>query len=173
MSELSQYETIEAKVQDLIRKHGTRDPFALAKALNIEVLWTDEWTKLKGMYYCMKRRRFICLNSNLDERMRRIVCAHEIGHDQLHRHLAKEKALQEFMLYDMTSRPEYEANVFAASVLLDDEIMLRLIYENHYDAQQVASAMNSDINLVALKAAELTKKGYRLNQIDSKSNFLA
>ncbi len=170
---MSQYETITARVQELIRKYGTRDPFVLAKELGIEVIWSDEWTKLKGMYFYMKRRRFICLNSNLDEQMKKIVCAHEIGHDQLHRHLAKEKALQEFMLYDMTSRPEYEANVFAASVLLDDDVMLRLIYENHYDAQQIACAMNSDINLVALKAAELTKKGYRLNQIDSKSDFLA
>lgn len=173
MSELSRYETIAAKAQELMRKFDTCDPFALAKALNIEILRTDEWTKLKGMYFCMKRRRFICLNSNLDEHMMKIVCAHEIGHDQLHRQLAKEKALQEFMLYDMSSRPEYEANVFAASVLLDDSTMLRHIYEDHYDAQQIACAMNSDINLVALKAAELTKKGYPLNQFESRSDFLA
>ena len=93
---MSQYETITARVQELIRKYGTRDPFVLAKELGIEVIWSDEWTKLKGMYFYMKRRRFICLNSNLDEQMKKIVCAHEIGHDQLHRHLAKEKALQEF-----------------------------------------------------------------------------
>ena len=170
---MSRYETIAAKAQELMRKYDTRDPFALAKALKIEILWTDEWTKLKGMYFCMKRRRFICLNSNLDDHMMKIVCAHEIGHDQLHRNLAKEKALQEFVLYNMSSRPEYEANIFAASVLLDDNTMLRLIYENHYDAQQIACAMNSDINLVALKAAELKIRGHRLNPIDSKSNFLA
>ena len=170
---MSRYETIAAKAQELMRKYDPRDPFALAKALKIEILWTDEWTKLKGMYFCMKRRRFICLNSNLDDHMMKIVCAHEIGHDQLHRNLAKEKALQEFVLYNMSSRPEYEANIFAASVLLDDNTMLRLIYENHYDAQQIACAMNSDINLVALKAAELKIRGHRLNPIDSKSNFLA
>ena len=170
---MSQYEMITAKVQELIRKYGTRDPFVLSKALGIEVIWADEWTKLKGMYFYMKRRRFICLNSNLDERMRTIVCAHEIGHDQLHRALAKEKALQEFMLYDMTSRPEYEANIFASSLLLDEEEMLRLIFEERYDAQQIACAMGSDINLVALKAAELTKKGYPLKTLDSKSTFLA
>ena len=170
---MSRYETIAAKAQELMRKYDTRDPFALAKALNIEILWTDEWTKLKGMYFCMKRRRFICLNSNLDDHMMNIVCAHEIGHDQLHRHLAKEKALQEFVLYNMSSRPEYEANIFAASVLLDDDTMIRLIYEDHYDAQQIACAMNSDINLVALKAAELKIRGHRLNTIDSKTNFLA
>ena len=169
---MSRYETIAAKAQELMRKFDTRDPFALAKALNIEILRTDEWTKLKGMYFCMKRRRFICLNSNLDEHMMKIVCAHEIGHDQLHRQLAKEKALQEFMLYDMSSRPEYEANIFASSLLLDEDTLLKMIYENHYDAQQIACAMNTDINLVALKAAGLIHKGYDLHKIESNSIFL-
>ena len=170
---MSQYESIAEKVNSLIRKYDTRDPFSIAKALGIEIQWADHWKKLKGMYLVIKRTRIIQLNSNLDENMLRIVCAHEVGHDQLHRYLAKEKALQEFMLYDMSSRPEYEANIFAASLLLDENDMLRMIYEDHYDAQQIACAMNSDINLVALKAAELKIRGHRLNPIDSKSNFLA
>ena len=49
--------------------------------------------------------------------------AHEIGHDRLHRALAKKHGLQEFVLYDMATKPEYEANIVAAEILLDsDEI---------------------------------------------------
>ena len=169
---MSQYETIASLAQQLLKKYKTRDPFILACELGIEIIWADDWTKLKGMYFIMKRRRFIAINSNLDDQMKKIVCAHEIGHDQLHRRLAKEKALQEFMLYDMTSRPEYEANIFASSFLLDEDTLLKMIYENHYDAQQIACAMNTDINLVALKAAGLIHKGYDLHKIESNSIFL-
>ena len=50
--------------------------------------------------------------------MKRIVCAHEIGHDRLHRALAKKHGLQEFVLYDMATKPEYEANIVATEILL-------------------------------------------------------
>lgn len=51
--------------------------------------------------------------------MQEIVCVHEIGHDQLHRNFVKGGAIQKFMLYDMTLRPEYKANVVAADILMD------------------------------------------------------
>ena len=100
------------------------------------------------------------------------MCAHELGHDQLHRDLAKLGALQEFVLYDMSTRPEYEANVFAASTLLDEKEMLGYIFDCRYDAEQIAGVMNTDINLVALKAAQLTAKGFNLNPLESKADFL-
>ena len=86
--------------------------------------------------------------------------------------MATAGAFKEFVLYDMTTRPEYEANVFAASFLLDEDRMLELIYQYHYDAEQIAKTMNSDINLVALKAAELARDGYRLNALESRADFL-
>ena len=99
---------------DLVRRCGTRDPFRIAQELGIEVLFCDDFGPLKGMYRVIKRNRFIFINKDLSSRMQRIVCAHELGHDQLHRHLAKGNALQEFMLYDMATKPEYEANIVAA-----------------------------------------------------------
>ena len=44
---------------------------------------------------------------------------------QLHRNLAKGSAIQEFMLYDMTTKPEYEANIVAAEILFDTEMCIR------------------------------------------------
>lgn len=93
---------------DLVRRCGTRDPFRIAQELGIEVLFCDDFGPLKGMYRVIKRNRFIFINKDLSSRMQRIVCAHELGHDQLHRHLAKGNALQEFMLYDMATKPEYK-----------------------------------------------------------------
>ena len=65
-----------------------------------------------------------------------------------------------------------EANVFAASLLLDEKEMLSYIYDYNYDSEQIARVMGTDINLVALKAAQLTSKGYRLNPLESRADFL-
>ena len=41
-----------------------------------------------------------------------------------------------------------------------------------YTAEQIASAMSTDINLVALKVAHLATLGYNLHALEHKSNFL-
>ena len=115
---------------DLVRRCGTRDPFQIANALGINVMDDCEnLGSLKGMYCIVKRNRFIFLNKDLSPQMKRIVCAHEIGHDRLHRALAKKHGLQEFVLYDMATKPEYEANIVAAEILLDSDEILEYIYD--------------------------------------------
>ena len=99
----SAYEKLGA---ELVRRCGTRDPFRMARELGIHV-YEEDFGRLKGMYRVILRRRCIFINRNLDEDTRRIVCAHEIGHDRLHRALAQGSGLGDVMLYDMTARPEY------------------------------------------------------------------
>lgn len=156
----------------LVKRCGTRDPFSIADDLGIKVMRCDSFGPLKGMYRVIKRNRFIFINRDLPEAMQRIVCAHEIGHDRLHRHLAKGGAIREFMLYDMTLRPEYEANVVAADILLDTGEMLEHIYQDHYTLEQIAKVMQTDRNLVALKTECLSKIGYDLQQTEHPGNFL-
>jgi len=69
------------------------------------------------------------------------------------------------------NRMEYEANIFASQVALPDDDFLELA-ERGYDTQQIAKALNSDINLVALKADTLISKGYRLRPQEHRSDFL-
>lgn len=158
---------------DLVKRYGTRDPFRIAKELGIIVLDDcDNFGPLKGMYRIIKRNRFIFLNKDLSPEMKRIVCAHELGHDQLHRHLATSAGLQEFSLYDMRTKPEYEANIVAAEILLDTNEVLEYIYDYGYTSEQIARAMNTDINLVALKIAHLAETGYDLRRQDFHSDFL-
>ena len=45
-------------------------------------------------------------------------------------------------------------------------------WESGYTAEQIASAMSTDINLVALKVAHLATLGYNLRALEHKSNFL-
>ena len=65
----------------LVRRCETRDPFRIADELGVEVLFCEDFGRLKGMYRVIKRNRFILLNKDLSDRMMRIVCAHELGHD--------------------------------------------------------------------------------------------
>ena len=165
-------EYITKRGAKLVQHYGTRDPFKIAKEIGVKVMFVDDLKTLKGVYKVIKRNRWIFINSNLSPRMQKIVCAHELGHDQLHRHLAKGDGLVEFMLYDMTSRPEYEANVFAADLLLPDDDILELIYEYNYDAEQIACHLSSDINLVALKTDTLISKGHNFRPQEHQNNFL-
>lgn len=125
--------------EKLVKRCGSRDPFEIARQLGINVMLCENFGSLKGMYRVIKRNRFIFLNNSLDENMLRIVCAHELGHDQLHRNMAKTTPIHEFMLYDMKSKPEYEANIVAAEILMDSDEVLRYIYEYGYTAEQIVN----------------------------------
>ena len=70
----------------------------------------------------------------------------------------KEAQYREFMLYDMTTKAEYEANIVAAEILLDTDEILEYIYDYGYTSEQIARAMGTDINLVALKNCPLGGK---------------
>ena len=104
--------------------------------------------------------------------MKRIVCAHELGHDQAHRTLASGALLREFTLYDTKSKAEYEANVIAAEILLDTDELLEYIYQYRFSAEQIAQAMETDTNLVAIKIASLKAMGHPFRATDYQSDFL-
>lgn len=164
-------EYIQHVANKLIKKYDTRDPFQLCEATGIQVIYAD-LGNLKGMYKYLKRNRFAAINENLDSFTQALVCAHELGHDILHQDLARKVCLQEFMLYDMKSRPEYEANLFASEILLPDDTVLSLAHDG-YDIEQISKELCTDINLVALKVSTMNTRGYRFaTSIDSKSNFL-
>ena len=120
----------------------------------------------------LSRKIVFFSNQDLSPHTKRIVCAHEIGHDRLHRALAKGDGLQEFVLYKMDSIPEYEANIVAAEILLNSDEVLEYIYDYGYTSAQIAQAMHTDINLIALKIAHLAETGHDLRRIDYRSDFL-
>ncbi|MDD6696897.1 MAG: ImmA/IrrE family metallo-endopeptidase [Veillonellaceae bacterium] len=140
------------------------DPLEIAEGLGIHVLFEDDYKDLLGMYYANWGNRFIFLNNRLDDIWMPMVLAHEIGHDQLHRDLARQ-TLQEFNLFQMQSRTEYEANAFAAHLLLEnDEVYDRL--REGCDVPTLAKEMNVNINLMLIKLQEMAALGYDLRVSD-------
>ena len=158
--------------EGLVDRFQTRDPFEIADALGIHVLFRGNFGSLKGMYRVINRNRFVFINGDLNEPMQILVCAHEIAHDQLHRPLGLANGLQEFTFYDMISRPEFEANIVAADILLDSDEILEYIYGCHYTVEEIAHAMYTDSNLVALKIRSLNHKGYSIQEQFYRSDFL-
>lgn len=156
----------------LVKKYATRDPFEIASNMNIDILFMD-LGNLKGFYKRDGHNRFIVINEGISEPLQKIVCAHELGHDQLHRHLSKSQTFQEFAIYDMKSKPEYEANVFAAEFLLVDSEILSHFHQG-YNFYETASILNTDPHLLAIKLMIIRKNGLHFDiPIDFKSDFLA
>ena len=163
---------IVSKANELVRIHGTRDPYELCDAMGISIL-PQPFEVQKGAYFVLMRNAFITIKNDLEPTMEYIVLYHELGHHILHRRIAETcGAFHEFNLFDMqNNRMEYEANVFASQLELDDDEFLEYV-ERGYDVQQIARAMHSDINLIALKADTMISQGYRLRRQEHHNDFL-
>lgn len=142
-----------------VRLSESRNPFVIARDRGIKLCYSSDFGDLLGMYTCKWKHRIIILNDRLDEYMRLMVCGHELGHDAFHRDMAKDDGLQEFTLFNMVNHSEYEANTYAAHVLLDDEKVYSLAREG-YDIVQMAKIMGSNVNLMLIKMQEMNKLGY-------------
>lgn len=129
-------EGISQAVDKVIKKYEERDPFRLARAMNIKVLLEsmgDFPEACKGFFMVQSRKKIVVINSDLPEVLQRIILAHEIGHAVLHaEHLQAVKAYHDFSLYDATDKTEYEANLFAADILLRDEEVIEKLQEDNF-----------------------------------------
>lgn len=160
------------KAMKLVEKSGTQDPMRIAEENGIVVFFNDHYKDLLGWYRCQQKHRLIFLNGRLDEIWLAMVLAHEIGHDQLHRDLARHGAMKEFQLFRIKDTTEYEANAFGAHLLLDNDEVLELAH-NGYDVMQMAQAMNSDVHLMLIKIQEMIKLGYDLRMpMETDGRFL-
>lgn len=115
---------ISLRVKNLINRHETRDPWRIAKDLNIHVRYLPYETT-KGYFIKIKGNKFIIINSNLNETSQIIVLTHELGHALLHSNhksfLKYEKGVlltQDEDLFNSNCIYENQANKFAAELLL-------------------------------------------------------
>ncbi|MFF2912392.1 ImmA/IrrE family metallo-endopeptidase [Paenibacillus sp. NPDC057934] len=102
-------------INNLIKKYKTNCPFEISRALGIHIRFMDLGTGTKGLYYRKLRRRFIVIHNELPVEWQRFVCAHELGHDRLH------KGINRFFLeensYFAPGKLERQANAFAIQLL--------------------------------------------------------
>lgn len=140
---------VKEVVNRLIKKYGTRDPFQLADEMGIVVQFSD-MKSLSGLYSLIKRQRVILLNSKLrnDENHKYLnaVMAHELGHAILHR----ENQCYFFSesTFFLKSKPEIEANTFAAELLISDKDILE---HQSYTTEQLSRVTGYEKRLVELR----------------------
>lgn len=111
---------IKQTVNYYVGKFNTRNPYELAKCLNVEVQ-IGQLGSRAGCYMFLKNHKCIFLNEDLAEKEMMLVMAHELGHAIMHRkencYFIRNKTLL------LTSKIEIEANTFAAELLIPDEII--------------------------------------------------
>ena len=153
---------ISRTVEKLSRKYQTRDPRELCAALGVRIRLKDLGTSIKAYYFYHSRIRNIVLNSRVSEPIRAILVAHELGHDRLHKKIAMLKGFQEVELFDMARPAEYEANIFAAELLIDDKELLELLNDSDKSFFDVARELNVTAPLLDFKFRVLKHKGYSI-----------
>ncbi len=141
---------IKAQCEALVARYGTRNPFELADSSGIRVVSCPDFQNLEGMYKVILGERFVFLKGDLKRSRARQILAHELGHDVLHREMGEDSIVQDTFLVDMTLKPEFEANLFAAQLLLPDESTRTLLQEG-LTPREIASRMRVDQALVELK----------------------
>ena len=134
---------VKEVVQKYVKKHKTRDPFKLAEFLGIEVQMGTPGCS--GCYMFLKNHRYIFLDQNLDEAELLQIMAHELGHAILHRkqncYFIRNKTLL------LNSKTEIEANLFAAELLIDDDIVLE---HPEYTTSQLSRLLGYEERLIEL-----------------------
>lgn len=109
--------TIRKRVDDLVKKYGTTNPFELSEHLGINLAYDDLREGLLGYRTVMYRIPCIVLSSNNDETENTEVCGHELGH-HICCHDTNVEQLKRDNLRFISYGVEYEANCFMVELLL-------------------------------------------------------
>ena len=155
---------IRQEVSRLKRKYKTKDPYELCRDLKIILLYQAMGNFMgccKGFIYVRARKVSITLNSDLSEALQRIILAHELGHAVLHRSSVGIRGFHDFQLFDETSHLEYEANIFAAELLLDDSDVLEVLNDDT-SFFGAALMLYVPVELLDFKWRVLKRNGYKI-----------
>lgn len=131
------------KVNQLVRRHKTRNPVELAQAMNI-VIVIEELGSIRGYFNSVGRNKFIHINSNC--RNRSLVCAHELGHAVLHPD-ASAHFMRKHTLFSV-NRYEKEATYFASCLLIGDDDLTEY---RHFTYEQLGKLFGIDEQIVKLR----------------------
>ena len=104
-------------IKQLIKKYGTSNPFKIAKAMDITIVYEDlgsSWGYFSNLY----RTVIIHINKNLSYEKQMLTCAHELRH--VIQHPEHNMAFLKANTFFSTDKYETEANLFAVELLFSD-----------------------------------------------------
>ncbi len=153
--------TIYEQTVKVQKKYDTRNPFQLLQAMKADVRESYQYSRLKGYCYYANRSTFVVINGLLDDAEKTIVAAHEAAHLILHHRQIMSAPMRDLFLYDMTSKLEYEANLFAADFLIEDERVLSLIDDEEMDFFSLCKTLYLTPEFLSFKLYSLIQRGFR------------
>lgn len=133
-------------VNQLVKKYGTRDPFILARARGILIGKESLGNTMYGYSSSYKRAMSIHINSNYQEEIQRLVCAHELAYLLLY-----PKSTCHVVLDLSTSKnPDFEKyiRVFMAHLLISDEMIEKYAGEK---AERLAQCEGIPLELINIR----------------------
>lgn len=89
---------IKLRVKNLVNKYQTADPFALAKELDVNILYVPLPEKIRGILVRVLRKKTILLNDKLNYEAQKIVICHELGHVRMHWHAGYFFNMKEYII---------------------------------------------------------------------------
>lgn len=171
------YDYILKTVQDVIQETGSRNLEEICSYYGVEIRRHDLKRKLKAYFYYNPADEipFIVIDLNVSDIFYRILLAHEIGHYFLHRQegIVHAFCFQEFDVLEMNviQDEEYEANLFAAELLLEDSNVMEALHSNSFFT--AAAMLKVPAALLDFKVRNLQSKGQTLYTFSSpKASFL-
>lgn len=173
---MADFNYICSVVDKMRDRYAETDPFKLCDEIGIVTLFApmgEASSACKGFFLTQSRIRSITINSNLSADFQRIICAHELGHAMLHRDKSGVNAFHDFSFFDGADRLEYEANIFAAELLLPDDEVLKILNED-VSFFQAAAKLYVPAELLDFKFRTLKWKGYKVIEppTNATGNFL-
>lgn len=108
---------VKKMIKQLIKKYGTANPFKIAKAMGITIVYEDlgsSWGYFSNLY----RTFIIHINKNLSYEKQMLTCAHELGH--VIQHPEHNMAFLKANTFFSIDKYEIEANNFAVELLFSD-----------------------------------------------------
>ena len=154
-------EVIKREANRLKMKYRTNDPFEMCEALNIRVCLKPmgkHEDSSNGFYLAHSRCKIATINSDLPEHIQRIILPHELGHGVIHV-TPKLCTFHETTVLNESNRMEYEANIFAAEFMMNDDDVFDAL-QMQLDFFRTASLLEVPPELLDFKLRLLQKEGH-------------
>lgn len=110
---------IKNELNKVIKKANSCNPFVIAEALKINVLYHILPENIKGYSSINRRMKTIVLNDSLNEHESQAVLCHELGHAVLHPGI-NTTFFDTVTSFSFTSKLEYQANCFMFLLLKEN-----------------------------------------------------
>lgn len=140
---------ITDRVNLLVKNFETRNPFDICNGLGVVVL-RPRLLGVRGFFIQEDGVSIVNVSCDLPDHAARFVCAHELGHSQMHKGV--NRLFLDRCTYELPSRYENEADKFACHLLFGEP---PLFQEDLLTDKEIAAALNVPTNIVMQRLFEL------------------